>query len=249
MVGWQHRVIKVLRNPCSVARRHRPECPPDVHVRKVIVRLAVGPKEEGESDGETMSASKLPRALRPFGNGQYRLLTAALVSRCSASASGWSAPVWQVIELGGSAVRSVDRWRSARAWDWCCRCCSAARRRSDPAAADPADRRIGPRDRAMPRGGARADRHHPDLATGRHRVRAGHRRGVLLPGVRRLAAADPAGRATARRQRHRGRGAPGDACGPPARRLASADGRDCSRRWRFPVASLCADSGCRGAGW
>ncbi len=47
--------------------------------------------------------SRLPRALRPFGNGQYRWLTTALV--CSLFSLGiWLvASVWQVIALGGSA--------------------------------------------------------------------------------------------------------------------------------------------------
>ena len=50
------------------------------------------------------SSHRLPRALRPFGNAQYRLLTAALV--CSLFSVGiWLvASVWQVIELGGSAT-------------------------------------------------------------------------------------------------------------------------------------------------
>ncbi|MEP6561948.1 MAG: MFS transporter, partial [Nakamurella sp.] len=49
-------------------------------------------------------ASRLPRALRPFSNGQYRLLTSALL--CSLFSAGiWLvASVWQVIELGGSAT-------------------------------------------------------------------------------------------------------------------------------------------------
>ena len=47
--------------------------------------------------------TRLPRALRPFGNGQYRLLTAALL--CSLLSTGiWLvASVWEVIQLGGSA--------------------------------------------------------------------------------------------------------------------------------------------------
>ncbi len=46
---------------------------------------------------------RLPRALRPFGNGQYRRLTTALA--CSLFSVGiWLvASVWQVIQLGGSA--------------------------------------------------------------------------------------------------------------------------------------------------
>jgi len=50
------------------------------------------------------TASRLPRALRPFSNGQYRLLTSALL--CSLFSVGiWLvASVWQVVELGGSAT-------------------------------------------------------------------------------------------------------------------------------------------------
>src|SRR4051812_33091802 len=50
------------------------------------------------------SAVRLPRALRPFANGQYRLLTSALL--CSLFSVGiWLvASVWQVVELGGSAT-------------------------------------------------------------------------------------------------------------------------------------------------
>ena len=46
--------------------------------------------------------SRLPRALRPFAVGQYRLLTSALV--CSMLSIGiWLvASVWQVIQLGGT---------------------------------------------------------------------------------------------------------------------------------------------------
>ncbi len=48
--------------------------------------------------------SRLPRALKPFGNGQYRLLAAALV--CSLLSGGiWLvAAVWQVVQLGGTAT-------------------------------------------------------------------------------------------------------------------------------------------------
>ena len=49
------------------------------------------------------TTSGLPRALRPFANGQFRLLAAALL--CSLLSVGiWLvASVWQVIQLGGSA--------------------------------------------------------------------------------------------------------------------------------------------------
>jgi MFS family permease len=52
---------------------------------------------------ERTTATRLPRALRPFANGQYRLLTSALL--CSLLSVGiWLvASVWEVIQLGGSA--------------------------------------------------------------------------------------------------------------------------------------------------
>ncbi len=51
---------------------------------------------------DTTKPSRLPRALRPFAVGQYRLLTSALV--CSMLSIGiWLvASVWQVIQLGGT---------------------------------------------------------------------------------------------------------------------------------------------------
>jgi len=51
---------------------------------------------------DTTKPSRLPRALRPFAVGQYRLLTWALV--CSMLSIGiWLvASVWQVIQLGGT---------------------------------------------------------------------------------------------------------------------------------------------------
>ncbi|GGI48623.1 MFS transporter [Agromyces flavus] len=46
----------------------------------------------------------MPRALRPFGSGQYRLLVVAL-SASLLSAGAWIvAAAWQVIELGGSPI-------------------------------------------------------------------------------------------------------------------------------------------------
>jgi MFS family permease len=51
---------------------------------------------------DTTKLSRLPRALRPFAVGQYRLLASALI--CSMLSIGiWLvASVWQVIQLGGS---------------------------------------------------------------------------------------------------------------------------------------------------
>ena len=46
----------------------------------------------------------MPRALRPFSSGQYRLLVVAL-SASLLSAGAWIVgAAWQVIELGGSPV-------------------------------------------------------------------------------------------------------------------------------------------------
>ena len=67
----------------------------------LISRADVG----GAGHNEPMTdASRLPRALRPFSSGQYRLLVAAL-SASLLSAGAWLvAAVWQVVELGGSPI-------------------------------------------------------------------------------------------------------------------------------------------------
>ncbi|WP_350349449.1 MFS transporter [Agromyces sp. G08B096] len=49
-------------------------------------------------------AERLPRALRPFGSGQYRLLVAALAASLLSSGAWLVAAVWQVVELGGSPI-------------------------------------------------------------------------------------------------------------------------------------------------
>lgn len=46
----------------------------------------------------------LPRALRPFGNGQYRLLAVALLFSLFSAGCWIVAVAWQVIELGGTPV-------------------------------------------------------------------------------------------------------------------------------------------------
>ncbi|GAA4371668.1 hypothetical protein [Agromyces bauzanensis] len=52
----------------------------------------------------TVDAARLPRALRPFGSAQYRLLAVAL-SASLLSAGAWIvAVVWQVVQLGGTPV-------------------------------------------------------------------------------------------------------------------------------------------------
>ncbi|WP_353810439.1 MFS transporter [Agromyces sp. SYSU T00194] len=47
---------------------------------------------------------RVPRALRPFGLGQYRLLTGALAFSLFSAGCWIVASVWQVVELGGSPV-------------------------------------------------------------------------------------------------------------------------------------------------
>src|SRR6478736_7992565 len=76
------------------------------------MRAAAGQHQDGRQPpgdagtgavmNETTTPSRLPRALRPFAVGQYRLLTSALV--CSMLSIGiWLvASVWQVIQLGGT---------------------------------------------------------------------------------------------------------------------------------------------------
>ncbi|TYL50319.1 MFS transporter [Agromyces mariniharenae] len=49
-------------------------------------------------------ATKLPRALRPFASGQYRLLVVALAASLLSAGAWIVAAAWQVIELGGSPV-------------------------------------------------------------------------------------------------------------------------------------------------
>ncbi len=47
-------------------------------------------------------ASRLPKALRPFSSGQYRLLATALAASLLSAGAWLVAAVWQVVELGGS---------------------------------------------------------------------------------------------------------------------------------------------------
>ncbi|MFB6611920.1 MFS transporter [Agromyces sp. NPDC056379] len=51
-----------------------------------------------------IAAARLPRALRPFGSGQYRLLTAALAASLLSAGAWIVSAVWQVVELGGTPV-------------------------------------------------------------------------------------------------------------------------------------------------
>ena len=50
------------------------------------------------------AAARLPRALRPFGSRQYRLLTAALAASLLSAGAWIVSAVWQVVELGGTPV-------------------------------------------------------------------------------------------------------------------------------------------------
>ncbi len=52
--------------------------------------------------GKAKSGTRLPRALRPFASGQYRLLVGALVFSMLSVGIWLVASVWQVIQLGGS---------------------------------------------------------------------------------------------------------------------------------------------------
>ncbi len=52
---------------------------------------------------EQAHSNRLPRALRPFANGQYRLLTSALLFSLLSLGIWLVASVWQVIALGGTA--------------------------------------------------------------------------------------------------------------------------------------------------
>ena len=49
-------------------------------------------------------ARRLPRALRPFSSGQYRLLVAALTASLLSTGAWLVAAVWQVVELGGTPI-------------------------------------------------------------------------------------------------------------------------------------------------
>src|SRR6188472_4340411 len=56
------------------------------------------------NNGPVTEATRLPRALRPFGSGQYRLLVAALAASLLSAGAWLVASVWQVVELGGSPI-------------------------------------------------------------------------------------------------------------------------------------------------
>ncbi|MCK8609017.1 MFS transporter [Agromyces sp. C10] len=50
------------------------------------------------------SETRMPRALRPFGSGQYRLLVVALAASLLSAGAWIVAAAWQVIELGGTPI-------------------------------------------------------------------------------------------------------------------------------------------------
>lgn len=50
------------------------------------------------------TVERLPRALKPFGSSQYRLLTAALAASLLSAGAWIVSAVWQVVELGGTPV-------------------------------------------------------------------------------------------------------------------------------------------------
>ena len=52
----------------------------------------------------TDAATRLPRALKPFADGQYRLLIVALTFSLFSGGCWLVASVWQVVQLGGSPV-------------------------------------------------------------------------------------------------------------------------------------------------
>jgi MFS family permease len=55
-------------------------------------------------NGSVIDADRLPRALRPFASGQYRLLVGALAASLLSAGAWLVAAVWQVVELGGSPI-------------------------------------------------------------------------------------------------------------------------------------------------
>ena len=55
-------------------------------------------------NGPVTDATRMPRALRPFMWGQYRLLVVALAASLLSAGAWIVAAVWQVVELGGSPI-------------------------------------------------------------------------------------------------------------------------------------------------
>jgi MFS family permease len=55
-------------------------------------------------NGPMTDVTRLPRALRPFTSGQYRLLTIALAASLLSAGAWIVSAVWQVVELGGTPI-------------------------------------------------------------------------------------------------------------------------------------------------
>ena len=55
-------------------------------------------------NGPMTDVTRLPRALRPFSSGQYRLLTIALAASLLSAGAWIVSAVWQVVELGGTPI-------------------------------------------------------------------------------------------------------------------------------------------------
>jgi len=51
-----------------------------------------------------IDTDRMPRALKPFASGQYRLLVGALAASLLSAGAWLVAAVWQVVELGGSPI-------------------------------------------------------------------------------------------------------------------------------------------------
>ena len=66
--------------------------------------------------------TRLPRALRPFANGQFRLLAAALVLSLLSVGVWIVASVWQVIAARRHRPPTSRSSPPARASVSCCRC-------------------------------------------------------------------------------------------------------------------------------
>ena len=55
-------------------------------------------------NGSMTDVTRLPRALRPFSSGQYRLLTIALAASLLSAGAWIVSAVWQVVQLGGTPI-------------------------------------------------------------------------------------------------------------------------------------------------
>ena len=178
-------------------------------------------------------STRLPRALRPFGRGQYRLLAVALAPRCSAPGDGSSRPGGRSSN-SATADGALPRRPRQQHWPRARRAARRRRSRSHPSATHPSRVRGDPLRRLRNGGRACVDRRHPSVAARRDlrvaRAHAGldgprraHGRGDRhRPDLRvRRERAHPA------RRRHPRAGAPGlrRARSPPGRRRAGCRSR------------------------